>query len=262
VRDAYAELAPYYDSMAKVPAITAFYREWREALTAAIRDRGIHVRVLADLACGTGNATVPWTRRLGFRVIGVDRSAAMLRQARKKSAKVRWYRQDLTRLSLPVRVDVATCHFDALNHVLRAQDLKRIFARVSRLLREGGLLQFDLNTVHMLRWLDGRDKLVRIGQNCFTAHNELDARTGIATFHQWWFVRRGRLYERIHVVVRERAYTDRDIRAMLRRARMRLVKVTAQRRIDGKPVRKLYLAVKDGIPHASTPQARRLTASS
>jgi ubiquinone/menaquinone biosynthesis C-methylase UbiE len=262
VRDAYAKLAPYYDSMARDPGIAAFYREWRGALNAAIRDRGIRVRVLADLACGTGNATVPWDRRRGLRVIGVDRSAAMLRQARKKSAKVRWYRQDLTQLSLPERADVATCHFDALNHVLRAQDLQRVFAGVSRLLREGGLFQFDLNTIHMLRWLDGRDKLFRIGRNCFTAHNELDAKTGIATFHQWWFVRCGRFYERIHIVVRERAYTDRSIRVMLRLARLRLVKATVQRRIDGKPVRKLYLAVKDKIPHASTAQARRLTTSS
>ena len=244
MRDPYASLAEHFDEMARDPALRAFYAEWRRALLEAVRQRGLRVRVLVDLACGTGNSTVPWTRHRSWTVVGVDQSEAMLRRARAKSGRVRWYRQDMTRLRIPERADLVTCHFDALNHVLDPADLERVFANVAATLRVGGLFQFDLNTAQMLRWLGGREKLFRVGRHVFTASNEFDARTGIATFRQVWFVRKGRLYERRDITVRERSYADKDLRAMLRRAGLRPLKVTVQRRVGNAPSRKLYLAVR------------------
>jgi ubiquinone/menaquinone biosynthesis C-methylase UbiE len=242
VRDAYTDLAARYDEMAKSPAIRAFYREWGRSLRAAMAEHGLRPRVLVDLACGTGNSTVPWTRRRGLRVVGVDRSEAMLRVARRKSSAVRWYRQDLRRLRLAERADVVTCHFDALNHVLREADLQRVFDNVARILREGGLFQFDLNTRHMLRWLGGRQKILRAGPHWYVADNAFDPSTGVATFRQHWFVAQGPLYRKMAITVRERAYDDPDLRRMLRQAGMGLVKVWAQRTVEGRPGRKVYLA--------------------
>lgn len=242
-RDEYAGLAATYDAMASDPAIAAFYAEWRRALAGAARERGLRIRVLVDLACGTGNSTVPWSRR-NRTVVGVDKSAAMLREARRKSAQVRWVRQDLRSLRLGVTADAVTCHFDALNHVLKEGDLQTVFHNAARLLRDGGLFMFDLNTIHMLRWLNGREKMFRVDGGVFMAANAFDEATGIATFRQTWFLERGRLYERRDIEVRERAYRDADLRAMLRRAGFRLIRMSAQRAIGGKPIRKLYLAVK------------------
>jgi ubiquinone/menaquinone biosynthesis C-methylase UbiE len=242
VRDAYSDLAALYDEMARDPAIATFYREWRRSLRAALAEHGVRPRVLVDLACGTGNSTVPWTRWRGLRVVGVDRSEPMLRVARRKSSDVRWCRQDLRALRVAERADVVTCHFDALNHVLRERDLQQIFDGVARTLREGGLFQFDLNTRHMLRWLGGRQKLLRAGRHWYMADNAFDSATGIATFRQVWFVVQGPLYRKMELAVRERAYADRDLRRMLRRAGLGLVKVQAQRTVEGRPGRKLYLA--------------------
>jgi ubiquinone/menaquinone biosynthesis C-methylase UbiE len=241
-REPYADLAPYYDEMGKDPAIGTFYDEWRRSLIAAMRRHRVRPRVLVDLACGTGNTTVPWTRRRGLRVVGVDRSEAMLRVARRKSSAVRWYRQDLKALDVPERADVVTCHFDALNHVLREDALQRIFRNVARVLREGGLFQFDLNTRHMLRWLGGRQKLFRVGRHWYVADNAFDPKTDTATFRQVWFVAHGSLFRRMDVTVRERAYDDRDVRGMLRHAGMKLLDVHVQRMVAGRPARKLYLA--------------------
>jgi SAM-dependent methyltransferase len=177
-------------------------------------------------------------------VIGVDRSEAMLRVARRKSARVRWVRQDLERLRLDVRADVVTCHFDALNHVLEADGLQRVFVNTARILSPGGLFQFDLNTRFMLRWLSTSEKLFRLGPHAFTAYNEFDRATGIATFHQLWFVKQGRLFRKFEVSVRERAFDDTEVRRMLRKAGLRLERVTVQRRLKGRPIRKVYLAVK------------------
>jgi ubiquinone/menaquinone biosynthesis C-methylase UbiE len=256
MHDAYADLAAFYDEMAKDPAIETFYREWRRSLRVAMAEHGVRPRVLVDLACGTGNSAVPWARRRGLRVVGVDRSEAMLRVARRKSSAVLWYRQDLRGLRLTERADVVTCHFDALNHVLREAELQRVFDNVARVLREGGLFQFDLNTRHMLRWLGGRQKLLRAGPHWYMADNAFDRSTGVATFRQVWFVAHGRLYRKMEITVRERAYDDRDLRRMLHRAGMDLVRVWAQRDVEGRPGRKVYLAVRGPGP-SLTRAARR-----
>jgi SAM-dependent methyltransferase len=230
--------------MARNPGIQALYTTWREALLEAARARGLDIRVLVDLACGTGNSTIPWARRRNWTVVGVDRSAAMLAVARRKSSRVRWYRQDLIRLRLRERADAATCQFDALNHILDARDLERVFHNTAAILRPGGLFQFDLNTVEWLKWLSGRDKFFPVGRHAFTAVNSFDARSGIAMFRQVWFVRTGQRYERRDVAVRERAYTDSFLRAALRRAGFRLLSVSPQVTLDGQVMRKLYQAVR------------------
>jgi ubiquinone/menaquinone biosynthesis C-methylase UbiE len=244
--DAYARLAPLYDALAKDREIAAFYGEWRRSMRAAARRCGIRPRVLVDLACGTGNSTVPWTRLRGLSVVGVDRSEAMLGVARRKSSAVRWYRQDMRALRLHERADLVTCHFDALNHVLRERDLQRVFAGVARVLGERGLFQFDLNTRHMLRWLGGREKLFRVGASLFVASNAFDPATGVATFRQTWFVRHVRLYRKVDIVVRERAFDERTLRRALRRAGLRLLRAETQRVVGGRPARKVYLAATPG----------------
>ena len=244
--DPYGQLAPLYDRMAADPAIRGLYRELRRALTDAAAARGLRPGVIVDLACGTGNTAIPWARARWRTVIGVDVSEAMLRAARKKSRRVRWVRQDLTSLSMDVSADVATCHFDALNHVLDAKDLRRVFSNTARLLRPGGLFLFDLNTRFFLEWLSTSEKLFRAGPHVFTAFNAFDRKTGVATFRQLWFVKQAKLYRRVLVAVKERAYEDSEIRQLLRASGLRLEEIRVMRRLKGRPIRKLYVAVKRG----------------
>lgn len=246
MRDPYRPLAPRYDRMAADPGIRAIYRDFRKALVTAVSAHRMRPRVLVDLACGTGNTAIPWAGARGRTVIGVDASEAMLRVARRKSRRVRWVRRDLRDLTLDVTADVATCHFDALNHVLDAKDLQRIFANTARILRPGGLFLFDLNTRFFLEWLGTSEKLFRVGPDVFTAYNAFDRKTGLATFNQLWFVKEGRLYRKVLVTVTTRSFEDAELRRMLRVAGLRLEKIDVMRRMKGRPIRKLYVAVKAG----------------
>ena len=77
--DPYRELAAVYDEMTADPKVQRFYQYWRKVLLQTVSERKLKVRTLVDLMCGTGNSTVPWLRRSGWCVVGVDGSAAMLR---------------------------------------------------------------------------------------------------------------------------------------------------------------------------------------
>jgi SAM-dependent methyltransferase len=254
--DQYATIAGLYDEMAAAPGLQAFYREWRQSLREAARRHRVVIRTLVDLACGTGNTTIPWARRRGWTVVGVDSSSAMLDEARRKSSAVRWYCQDLTRLRLAERADAVTCHGDALNHILDARRLQRAFVNVAAILRDGGLFLFDLNTADVMRWLDGREKMCRAGRHVFVAANRFDPKRGIATFRHTWFVATGRLFEKRDVTVRERAYDEADVRRMLHAAGFRVASVKVQREVEGKAARLLYTAIGGQAPAGRRPDAR------
>jgi ubiquinone/menaquinone biosynthesis C-methylase UbiE len=256
--DQYAIIAELYDLMAGDGSIQAFYDEWRASLLQAVRRYKVKVRVMVDLACGTGNTAIPWAGR-GWTVVGVDSSAAMLREARKKSSRVRWYCQDLRNLDLKERADVATCHFDALNHIIAGQDMQRILVRVARILNPGGLFQFDMNTHDLFRWLAAHEKFFPVGRNYLMAQNTYDPRRRIATFYQFWFVRKGRLYEKREIKIQERAYSSAEIRRMLKRAGLQPLKAKIQRRVEGKPGRVLYLARKPRLRRIKGPAFDRLS---
>ncbi len=245
-RDPYRHLADLYDEMAADPELQKFYQYWRRLLLQAISKRKLNVRTLVDLMCGTGNSTIPWVRKEGWSIIGVDGSAAMLRQARRKSGQVRWYCQDVRRLRLKERAEVATCHFDALNHILSPEELQQVFHRVAGILDPGGLFLFDVSTEHWFRWLHEREKLSTIGKNYMMASNQYDPKSRIVEFRQLWFIPRGRLYEKRLTRVRERPCTAREIRAMARTSGFRVLAVKQQVVLGGKPVRLAFVLEKTG----------------
>lgn len=244
IDDPYRALADVYDLMAGDPALQEYYREWRELLLRTIAERKIVVRTLIDLACGTGNSTIPWTLRRGWNVVGVDRSPAMLREARTKSNRVRWYCQDLRDLRLKERADAVTCHFDALNHILQPRELQKVFIRVAGILNPGGLFQFDINTEYWFRWLNGREKLFCMGNTYLTSSNHYDPERRIVNMRHLWFIPKKGLYERRDLEVKERPYTTAEIRALAARAGLRVLRVRIQRRLEGKPIRTIYILEK------------------
>jgi SAM-dependent methyltransferase len=81
-------------------------------------------------------------------VYAVDRSAAMLAQARRncRAAGVCFLQQDLRCLRLPTPVDLITANFDTMNHVVRLADLREALGRVGENLRPGGHFYFDFVT--------------------------------------------------------------------------------------------------------------------
>ena len=89
---AYEKLAAVYDRFME----DVDYQRWAQGLAAWI---GARTQV-ADLACGTGNLTLPLAR-MGYGVTGVDLSADMLMvaqdKARRAGLRIPFIRQDVRR---------------------------------------------------------------------------------------------------------------------------------------------------------------------
>lgn len=245
-KDQYSSFADLYDLEMYIGNAKVFYKEWHDSLIKAARRYKINLNTIVDLACGTGNTTVLWGKKRGRSVVGVDASDAMLREAKKKSKTIKWYKQDLRKLNIKERADAVTCHFDALNHILKPQDLQKVFRCVAQILNRGGLFQFDMNTKHWFKWLSVHEKLFPIGRHYFIARNAYDTKRKIGTFHQLWFVKdgKGNSYSKREVRVNERAYDTNEIHQMIKKAGLKLLATKIQRKIDGKSIRILYLVRK------------------
>jgi SAM-dependent methyltransferase len=105
-------------------------------------------RRLLDLGCGTGNHALPLAQR-GYTVVGVDRSPAMLAQAREKASaahvgSVVFQEGDIRKLDLGQRFDAALMMFTVLGYQLEDADLMAALATVRRHLEPGGLFVFDV----------------------------------------------------------------------------------------------------------------------
>jgi SAM-dependent methyltransferase len=107
---------------------------------------GQRPKTILDLACGTGNHGLRLAAR-GYQMCGVDGSAAMLAQYRRKAEArgftVELHEQDMRRLELGRRFDAVICMFDAIDYLPDNADLMTFLRRVRDHLKPGGLFLFD-----------------------------------------------------------------------------------------------------------------------
>lgn len=147
----YAGLAAEYDVLLGQLAL----RTWRQGVLVDVSRLAVEdIGTVVDLGAGTGIGG----RLLGSagcrHRIGVDRSAAMLRQARA------WYEQTLQTdagdIPLPAdSVDLVVSGFDSLNY-LDATSLGRCLSEAGRVLKPNGWMIFDYSSPHLLagEWRD------------------------------------------------------------------------------------------------------------
>lgn len=102
--------------------------------------------LVVDLGCGGGRWALELNRK-GYEAFGVDQSAAFIRLARKNAPQSKFKQGSLWTAQLP-ECDAVTAIGECLNYRLdgkiRTPELGRLFARVYRALRAGGVFIFDV----------------------------------------------------------------------------------------------------------------------
>jgi SAM-dependent methyltransferase len=137
------DYAPFYD--------------WENARTFGRRDVQFWLRVagkvagpILELGAGTGRVSIPLARA-GARVVGIDRSAAMLARARARVRRERLGRRlqlvrgDIRQLPFPDRsLSAAIAPYGILQSLLSDRDLARTLAAVARVLEPGSTFGLEL----------------------------------------------------------------------------------------------------------------------
>jgi len=180
-----------------------------------LRRHGVSGGLVTDLGCGSGR----WARELnraGFEVFGVDRSPALVRMARRIAPQSRFVVGSLWKVALPAS-DAVTSIGECLNYA-PAGTPERMFRRVYRALRPGGVFLFDVAGPSRFLadgprkyWTEGRDWAVLVETGSDRNRNTLTRR--IVSFR-----RIGSRYRRSEEVHRLRLYRPEALLESLRQA--------------------------------------------
>lgn len=204
------------------------------------------VRTVLDLGCGTGSHAVPLAER-GYRVVGVDRSEAMLAQARRKAEaggaapRTRFVAGDVTAVQLEEHgFDAALLMFAVLGYQRENADVRAALGTARAHLRHGGLLVFDVwygpavlterpaQRVKSIPTADG--EVVRL------ASGDLDARRHLTTVHyEVWRLQGERLVDRARESHAMRFFFPRELELYLELSGFELVRLGAFPEVEREP---------------------------
>ena len=214
----YGDFASVYDRLQD-----ADYNSFVDYYERIFEKFGLKPKLVLDLACGTGNITIPMAQR-GYDMIGVDLSVEMLNIARGKAAEsgqdILFLNQDMTEFELYGTVDAAVCALDGVNYLTEDGDLGRLFALVKNYLNFGGIMIFDINSAFKLKNILGNETFVNEEDGIFYVwQNFWEEERSVCCFELNFFEEQtDGSYLRFEEVQEERAYTVEEITAEAKRA--------------------------------------------
>lgn len=198
------------------------------------------IRSVVDWGCGTGNHSIPLAKR-GYSVTGVDRSAEMLRLARRKSTEndlsVNWIEGDIRAGEAAGLFDAGLFMFAVLGYLSSNEDVMAAFRNARRHLRQGGLLVFDVwyGPAVLAAKPSDRVKIIPIqdGELIRMATSTLDTRHHLSNVHyNSWRLVGDRVAEHSEEVHTLRYFFPMELEALLEHAGFTLISLTAFPTLD------------------------------
>ncbi len=175
--------------------------------------------LVCDLACGTGNLTVPLSKR-GYNMTGIDISEDMLNIARKKSAglDILYINQNITSLDLYGTMGAFTCGIDGINYIIAPKALLYMFKRIKNcFLDPNGILVFDISTEYKLKTVIGCNTFIHSEREIFYSwQNRYIETKKLSDMYLNFFVRSKNGYRRFEERHLQKAYSCDELTAILK----------------------------------------------
>lgn len=208
--NSYTKFAALYDGLMNSDVN---YNEWADYIENLFDLYGKNPNLVCDLACGTGNMTIPLAQR-GYDMIGVDRSYDMLAIAREKAPEVTFLCQDMKKLDLYGSCDAFLCMIDGFNYILNPNSLYKIAKRIKTcFLEPDGMFVFDLSSRFKLERFIGNNTFIHDGDEVFYAwENKYHKNIDMCEMYLNFFVKNGDSYKRFGERHLQRAYSEDEIR--------------------------------------------------
>ena len=251
----YTGFAEVYDMfMDNVP-----YDKWAKYLQKLLKENGAKEGIVCELGCGTGKMTRR-LRDMGYDMIGIDISREMLQIAmeqetalkktgtqnadickveskhaksdKKNNYEILYLNQDMREFELYGTVAAVVSICDSMNYITEKEDLLTTFKLVRNYLDPGGVFIFDMNTPYYYRKKLGEQTICENrDEGSFIWENYYDPDTKINEFDMTIYIRRNtndaahELYERFEETHFQRAYSIAEVKALLKRAGLKDIKV-------------------------------------
>lgn len=153
---AYEGLARYYDDL----TADVDYSQWLSWYELWFARSAVPVKIVLDLACGTGTLTCMLAEK-GYSMIGTDLSSEMLFEAMEKAQTLAcemplFLNQSMDQLDMFGTVDACVSSLDSINYVTDMETLRTAFQKVHCFLMPGGWFLFDVIAPEWLKQLDGQ----------------------------------------------------------------------------------------------------------
>lgn len=175
-------------------------------------------KTVLDVCCGTGTMCEILSEE-GLQLSGFDISSGMIERARAKAAKAKldipYFVADATNFDLGRTFDAAFSFFDSLNNIVEPAKFQAALKCVANHLEPGGSFVFDLNTAYAFEQKMFDQKNLRSNARLrYNWEGHYDPETKIIRVEmQFWH--HDEEFREVHI---QRAYSDEEVREMLRKA--------------------------------------------
>jgi SAM-dependent methyltransferase len=171
-----------------------------------------------DLCCGTGQLAKVLTEK-GYRVTGLDGSEEMLRYAKINAPGAEFIIEDARTFRLPATFDAVFSTFDSLNHIMKLEELKRVFKNVNRCLIKGGIFVFDLTTKYHFETLARTfNQFTEKPDYLFTSKGDYNEENKTSEIHFTIFQPEGKYWKRSDIILHQTWYPCEDMKSALEKA--------------------------------------------
>lgn len=218
----YSDFAEVYDVLQDID-----YTEFVDFYEKIFKRLGVKPDLVLDLACGTGNITIPMAKR-GYDMIGLDISCEMLDIAKGKAMAegldILFLNQDMTETELYGTVDAIVCALDGINYITDPKALEKVFKLANNYLNPQGVMIFDINSEYKLKRILGGNTFVCEEKGIYYVwQSEFDEESRICEFGLDFFCEtEDGTYRRFSEYQEERAYSVGEISELVDRAGLKM----------------------------------------